>query len=48
MKQFIVSRSNIPDKDVLIVHHKDRDRNNSDISNLEILCANCHMKEHKN
>lgn len=31
----------------LEVHHKDRDRSNSDISNLEILCANCHTLEHK-
>jgi len=42
------NRCSIDDMDVLIVHHKDRNRKNSDISNLEILCANCHMKEHKN
>lgn len=31
----------------LEVHHKDKDRSNNDISNLEILCANCHTLEHK-
>jgi len=30
----------------LIVHHKDRNRNNNVIDNLEILCANCHAIEH--
>ena len=32
---------------VLIAHHLDMDRSNSDISNLAILCANCHIKLHK-
>lgn len=31
---------------ILGVHHKDRNRNNNDISNLEILCPNCHSLEH--
>jgi hypothetical protein len=31
---------------VLQVHHKDRNRSNSSIENLEILCANCHAEEH--
>lgn len=30
----------------IIVHHKDRDRMNDDITNLEVLCANCHLIEH--
>lgn len=30
----------------LQVHHKDRNRLNSSIENLEILCANCHAIEH--
>lgn len=30
----------------LIVHHKDRDRSNNSLSNLEIICANCHLIEH--
>ena len=29
------------------VHHKDRDRNNNSIDNLEVLCANCHSIEHR-
>lgn len=32
---------------VLEVHHKDRDRNNNHLNNLEILCANCHLIEHR-
>jgi hypothetical protein len=31
---------------ILRVHHKDRDRKNNDVSNLEILCPNCHEVEH--
>lgn len=30
----------------LVVHHIDRDRSNNNLSNLEILCANCHAIEH--
>lgn len=31
----------------LEVHHIDKNRQNNDLSNLEILCANCHTLEHK-
>lgn len=31
---------------ILGVHHRDRDRNNNDIDNLEVLCPNCHSLEH--
>lgn len=31
---------------ILVVHHKDSDRKNNNINNLEIVCANCHMKRH--
>ena len=30
----------------IIVYHKDTNRENNDISNLEVLCANCHAIEH--
>lgn len=30
----------------VIVHHKDRDRTNNAIDNLEVLCPNCHAIEH--
>ena len=30
----------------IIVHHIDRDRANNKESNLEVLCANCHLIEH--
>ena len=32
--------------EILIVHHRDRDRRNNDLTNLEILCPNCHALEH--
>lgn len=31
---------------ILGVHHKDRNRRNNDLSNLEVLCPNCHSIEH--
>jgi 5-methylcytosine-specific restriction endonuclease McrA len=31
---------------VLGVHHKDRNRKNNAIENLEVLCPNCHSIEH--
>jgi len=31
---------------ILGVHHKDRNRKNNELSNLEILCPNCHSIEH--
>ncbi|HCR42061.1 TPA: hypothetical protein DIV45_01695 [Patescibacteria group bacterium] len=36
----------IQDKRVLEVHHKDRDRNNNQLSNLVWLCCNCHRIKH--
>lgn len=34
-------------KAAILVHHKDRDTNNSSIDNLESLCVACHDIEHK-
>ena len=31
---------------VLQVHHTDRNRGNNSLTNLEILCPNCHASEH--
>ncbi len=33
-------------KNILGVHHKDRDRHNNNMNNLEVLCPNCHSEEH--
>lgn len=33
---------------ILCIHHIDRNRNNNEVSNLEILCPNCHFEEHFN
>jgi YHS domain-containing protein len=31
---------------LLVVHHKDKDRSNNAIDNLEVLCQNCHVTRH--
>lgn len=31
---------------IVVVHHKDRNRSNNHIDNLEVLCPNCHALEH--
>lgn len=31
---------------ILVVHHKDRNRSNNALENLELLCPNCHAEEH--
>lgn len=36
------------DKRGLVVHHKDRNRENNKLENLEILCGGCHRIEHYN
>ena len=32
--------------EILQIHHKDRNRNNNALENLEIICPNCHAAEH--
>ncbi len=32
--------------EILQIHHKDRNRQNSNLGNLELICPNCHYKEH--
>ena len=32
---------------ITVVHHKDRNRSNNSLENLEILCPNCHALEHQ-
>lgn len=32
--------------EILQVHHKDRNRQNNNVENLEVLCPNCHCIEH--
>jgi len=32
--------------EVLQIHHKDRNRSNNEIENLELICPNCHFEEY--
>ena len=32
--------------EILQVHHKDKDRNNNNLDNLQLICPNCHFEEH--
>ncbi len=32
--------------EILQVHHKDRNRLNNELDNLELVCPNCHAEEH--
>lgn len=33
-------------QEILQVHHKDRNHNNNETGNLELICPNCHFEEH--
>jgi len=35
-----------PKTTTLVVHHKDEDRSNNSIENLEVLCKGCHQNHH--
>jgi len=43
----VCNRCGLDEVGILQVHHKDRNRNNNKVSNLEILCPNCHVREHR-
>ena len=32
--------------EILQIHHKDRNKNNNELNNLELICPNCHYEEH--
>lgn len=32
--------------EILQIHHRDKNRNNNDLNNLELICPNCHSEEH--
>lgn len=32
--------------EILQIHHKDRNRLNNQLDNLELICPNCHFEEH--
>ena len=32
--------------EILQIHHKNRNKNDNNLDNLELICPNCHFKEH--
>ncbi len=46
-KEITCKNCSVSDVRVLIVHHKDRNRSNNSLENLELLCWNCHYIKHK-
>jgi hypothetical protein len=42
----ICERCGYSKREILHVHHKDRNRTNNNFSNLELICPNCHYEEH--
>ena len=42
----ICERCSYNKHEILQVHHKDRNRDNNSIDNLELICPNCHYEEH--
>jgi hypothetical protein len=46
MRENKCERCNYDKTVILQVHHKDRNRNNNDLANLELICPNCHYEEH--
>jgi hypothetical protein len=45
---FICNVCDCSDDGVIEIHHIDMDRKNNRVENLSLLCANCHVKLHKN
>lgn len=45
-REKICERCGYNKKEILNVHHKDRNKKNNDQTNLELLCPNCHAEEH--
>lgn len=39
-------RCNYDKSEIIQVHHKNRNRKNNDLKNLELVCPNCHFEEH--
>ncbi len=40
------SRCSYNKYEILQIHHRNRDRNNNSLENLELICPNCHYEEH--
>src|SRR3989344_6821878 len=46
-KELRCENCNFPDERALVVHHKDSNRSNNVLANLELLCRNCHHIKHE-
>ena len=47
MKELKCEECNFDNPLALEVHHKDRNRKNNNLDNLQLLCCNCHTIKHK-
>ena len=45
-RQGVCERCGYNKLEILHVHHKDKNRNNNSLENLELICPNCHYEEH--
>ena len=37
----------LDEREILVIHHKDENRENNNLENLLVVCPNCHMRIHK-
>lgn len=42
----VCERCGYSKREILQVHHKDKDRSNNNLGNLELICPNCHYEKH--
>jgi 5-methylcytosine-specific restriction endonuclease McrA len=42
----VCERCSYGKQEILQIHHKNRNRTDNSLENLEILCPNCHYEEH--
>ena len=45
-RQGVCERCGYNKPEILHTHHKDRNRSNNSMENLELICPNCHYEEH--
>lgn len=46
LKGKVCERCNYDKYEILQIHHKNRNKDNNSVRNLELICPNCHFEEH--